>query len=67
MSDNKDFIMEPWWKQTKDDYTKYRAKGVDYDVDNLIGRKDYKKYTLTTDDAEATISGVDDARIISPV
>jgi hypothetical protein len=67
MSDNKDFIAEPWWKQTKDDYTKYRSANVDYTVDDLIGRKDYKKYTLTTDDAEATISGVNDARIISPV
>ena len=67
MSDNKDIIMEPWWKQTKDDYTKYRSAGVDYTVDDLIGRKDYKKYTLTTDDAETTISGVDDARVISPV
>jgi hypothetical protein len=67
MTDNKDFIMDPWWKNTKDDYTKYRSSGVSFTVDDLIGRKDYKKYVLTTDDTEATISGVDDARIISPV
>ena len=40
MSDNKDFTMEPWWKQTKDDYTKYRSAGVDYTVNDLIGRED---------------------------
>jgi hypothetical protein len=62
-----DFQTPPWWKQNKDDYTKYRSKGVDYTVDDLIGRKDYKKYTLTTDDTETTISGVDNAIIISPV
>lgn len=40
MSDNKDFIMEPWWKNTRDDYTKYRSKEVDFTVDDLIGRND---------------------------
>lgn len=65
MSDNKDFMAAPWWKNTKDDYTKYRATGAGYTVDDLIGRKDYKKYVLTTDDSEATISGVEDARITS--
>ena len=67
MSDNKDFIAEPWWKNGPDDYTRNRSADVDYTMDDLIGRKDYKKYVLTTDDTEATISGVDDARIISPV
>lgn len=40
MSDNKDHIMEPWWKNTKDDYTKYRSAGVNYVMDDLIGRND---------------------------
>lgn len=63
MSDNKDFIMEPWWKQTKDDYTKYRSTGVDYKVDSLIGRHDAKKYSLTTNDP-ATVSGTEGTILI---
>lgn len=67
MSDNKDIIMDPWWKNKFGDYTRNRSTGVDYTVDDLIGRKDYKKYTLTTDDVETTISGVDGAIIVSSV
>ena len=33
----------------------------------FVERKDCKKYTLTTNDTEVTISGVNDYRIISPV
>ena len=40
MTDNKDFITEPWWKNNLDDYTKYRSTDVDYTVDDLIGRHD---------------------------
>jgi len=51
-----DFIAPPWWKNGPEDYTRNRSAGVDYDMDDLIGRSDAKKYTLTTDDI-ATVSG----------
>ena len=51
-----DFQTPPWWKNGSEDYTKSRSAGVDYTVDDLIGRHDAKKYTLTTDDV-ATVSG----------
>lgn len=63
MSDNKDFIAEPWWKNTKDDYTKYRSKAADYTVDDLIGRHDAKKYSLATDDP-TTVSGTEGTILI---
>lgn len=65
MTDNKDFVADPWWKTGFDDYTRSRSTGVSYTVDDLIGRKDYKKYILTTEDSETTMSGIEDARIIS--
>lgn len=41
----------------EDDYTKYRAVGViPYEIDDKIGRHDYKKYSLSTDDP-ITVSG----------
>lgn len=59
-----DFIAPPWWKIGNtvsgtgwvDDYTRSRSAGADYTVDDIIGRSDAKKYTLTTDDI-ATVSG----------
>jgi hypothetical protein len=43
----------------EDDYTRYRTVGnIPYSIDDLIGRKDYYKYTLTTDDP-TTVSGSD--------
>lgn len=35
-----DFQTPPWWKDGVNDYTKNRSAGVDYTVDDLIGRKD---------------------------
>ena len=41
----------------EDDYTKYRAVGVvTYGIDDIIGRHDYKKYSLSTD-TPITVSG----------
>jgi hypothetical protein len=58
-----DFQTPPWWKDGPNDYTKNRSAGVDYTVDDLIGRKDVQKYTLTTDDV-ATVSGTDGTILI---
>ena len=63
MSDNKDFIAEPWWKTGPDDYTRNRSVGVDYTMDDLIGRHDTKKYSLATDDP-ATVSGTEGTILI---
>ena len=35
-----DFQAPPWWKNGPDDYTRNRSAGVDYTVDDLIGRND---------------------------
>jgi len=41
----------------EDDYTKYRAVGViPYEIEDKIGRHDYKKYSLSTNDP-LTVSG----------
>ena len=56
MSDKGDFQPAPWWLTEENDYTKSRSRGVDYTVDSLIGREDYKKYRLTTDSI-TTVSG----------
>jgi hypothetical protein len=57
-------IGTPWWTTASgnndwsDDYTRSRS-GLQYtSPDQLIGRKDHYKYTLTTDDP-ATVSGAD--------
>jgi len=51
-----DFQTPPWWKNGVDDYTRSRSAGVSYTMDDLIGRSDAQKYTLTTDDP-TTVSG----------
>jgi len=49
----------PWWISSQyEDYTKRRSSGVSYTTDDLIGRKDVKKYALATDDV-TTASGID--------
>lgn len=58
-----DFQAPPWWKNGSDDYTRSRSTGVDYTVDDMIGRRDAKKYTLTTD-AYSTVSGTDGAILV---
>ncbi|MCK4526425.1 hypothetical protein KAW18_03570 [candidate division WOR-3 bacterium] len=58
-----DFQAPPWWKNGPDDYTINRSAGVDYTMDDLIGRADAKKYTLTTDDP-ATVSGTEGTILI---
>lgn len=58
-----DFQTPPWWNDGHDDYTRSRSAGVDYTMDDLIGRADVKKYTLTTDDI-ATVSGTDGTILI---
>lgn len=63
MSDNKDFIAEPWWKNGIDDYTRSRSAGVNYEIDSLIGRHDAKKYSLTTD-TPVTVSGTEGTILI---
>jgi hypothetical protein len=58
-------IGSPWWLTVSgsnndwtDDYTRSRS-GLQYSSpDKLIGRKDYYKYTLTTNDP-TTVSGKD--------
>ena len=51
-------IGTPWWIFSTSDYTRSRS-GLQYDsVDDLIGKKDYYKYTLTTTDP-TTVSGKD--------
>ncbi len=48
----------------EDDYTRYRTTGnIPYEIDDLIGKKDYQKYVLTTDDP-ATVSGSDGTILI---
>lgn len=59
-----DFMNEPWWKTptvSGGDYTKRRA-AVSYTMDDLIGRNDVNKYTLTTNDP-TTVSGSGDVLI----
>jgi hypothetical protein len=57
MSQNLDFINGPWWNTGPDDYTKHRSGKLNYSsMDDLIGRKDTSKYTLTTDDP-TSVSG----------
>ena len=51
-----DYQVPPWWINDPDDYTRSRSTGVDYTMDDLIGRHDAKKYTLTTNDP-TTVSG----------
>lgn len=60
---HEDFMNEPWWKTptANGDYTKRRA-AVSYTMDDLIGRNDVNKYTLTTNDP-ATVSGSGDVLI----
>ena len=58
-----DIQTPPWWKNGNDDYTKSRSAGVDYTVDDLIGRHDAKKYTLSTD-TSVTVSGTDGTILI---
>ena len=60
MSVNDNFIGTPWWVTTsgsgaQTDYTRHREP-VSYTMDDLIGRKDYVKYTLTTT-VPTTVSG----------
>ena len=54
-----DFQAPPWWTTASgsEDYTKSRSAGTSYTMDDLIGRRDAQKYTLTTDDP-TTVSGV---------
>lgn len=43
----------------EDDYTRYRTVGnIPYAISDIIGRKDYQKYILSTSDA-TTVSGTD--------
>lgn len=60
---HKDFMNDPWWKTpvANGDYTKRRA-AVSYTMDDLIGRNDVNKYTLTTNDP-TTVSGSGDILI----
>lgn len=56
-------IGTPWWVNSyPQDYTRQRS-GLQYDSpQDLIGRKDYFKYDLSTNDP-ATVSG-EDAKIL---
>jgi len=48
----------PWWiEDWPEDYTRSRS-GATYNIDDIIGRKDYQKYSLDTDDP-TTVSGQD--------
>jgi hypothetical protein len=58
-----DFQAPPWWKNGSEDYTRNRSVGVDYTVDDLIGRHDVQKYTLSTNDP-ATVSGTEGTVLI---
>jgi hypothetical protein len=69
---NRDFQAENWWATVSgagtanaavaswaDDYTRHRSGGLRptyTSPDDLIGRKDYQKYSLDTDDP-TTVSG----------
>lgn len=66
MTTDLNFMGTPWWVTTTasgsryaNDYTLHRSTAVTYTMDDLIGRKDAKKYTLTTDDP-STVSGSGD-------
>jgi hypothetical protein len=48
----------PWWIYETNDYTKKRSALQYSSPDKIIGKKDYYKYTLTTNDP-ATVSGHD--------
>lgn len=52
------YSIDPWWKNEEqaEDYTKRRTGKITYTMEDLIGRKDVKKYILTTDDI-STVSG----------
>ena len=67
MDQDRDFQAENWWATVSgagtanaavaswaDDYTRHRSGGLRPDA--LIGRKDYQKYSLGTDDP-TTVSG----------
>lgn len=57
MTDNRgDFVAAPWWLSSSDDYTKHRTGDIGYTVDDIIGRKDTNKFTLTTNDP-TSVSG----------
>lgn len=58
-----DFQAPPWWKNGHDDYTRSRSADVTYTMDDLIGRHDAKKFTLSTDDP-ATVSGTEGTILI---
>jgi hypothetical protein len=48
----------PWWIENwADDYTRSR-NGKTYKIDDKIGKQDYQKYELSTDDP-TTVSGKD--------
>jgi len=48
----------PWWiEDWAEDYTRSR-NGKTYAIDDIIGKKDYQKYSLATDDP-TTVSGQD--------
>lgn len=52
-------VSSPWWATTSglpNDYTRFRTSHVSYTVDDKIGRRDYQKYTLSTD-TPTTVSG----------
>lgn len=52
-------IGTPWWVNSQpEDYTKRRSTTIPYEIDDIIGRKDVKKYSLSTDDV-TTVSGID--------
>lgn len=56
--DRGDFVAPPWWKTPMTDYTRSRT-GVSATYtspDDIIGRKDTNKFTLTTTDP-TTVSG----------
>jgi hypothetical protein len=72
MTMDKDFQAGNWWDTVSgagtdnaavetwaDDYTRHRSGPLPYDSpDAIIGKQDYYKYTLSTDDP-TTISGQD--------
>ena len=48
----------PWWIENwADDYTRSR-NGKTYKIDDIIGKQDYQKFSLGTDDP-TTVSGQD--------
>jgi len=55
---NDNYSIDPWWKNNEqaEDYTKRRTGKITYTMDDLIGRKDVKKYILTTTTTD-TVSG----------